>query len=250
MTMKEKELKSAILDIEIPKGMDQRLIEGCKGRQRRPVFNHRRPLLAAAACILAFVMLFGYPYLTKSPGSGNLELKMGESPLVIKVHASSRNGEIIFEDMKPGAKILRGGYPAGISSVPGFPFEFSYPGTTIELAVDNGEFIIHNYVIERLGNTYTINEEGLVYWRPIIHDSNTNELLPGLVEDAVIDYKIIENGHIVGMGIIKISQENFVYSAELILSTGFPKVGGKYQRVTEEDIKRIREEALEGYDAD
>jgi len=256
--MREKELKSAILDIEIPREMEQRLLNNCKEKQRRPVFNYRRPVWAAAACILVFVMLFGYPYLAKSPGSGNIELKMGESPLVIKAYASSPNGEIVYEDMNTGTEILMGRYSMGISSVPGFPFQFSYPGTTIELTVDKGELILWNRspgggYIETAGNPHNISEQGTVYWRPIMRDSTTNEYLPGLADSAIIDYKITKKGHIIGIGMIKIDTTNpeaGAYSAKLILSTGFPKVDGKYQRVTEQDIQRIREEALKEHDAD
>lgn len=67
----------------------------------------------------------------------------------------------------------------------------------------------------------------------------------GKAESAAIEYLILDGDHIVGYGLIQLSSTDRVYSAKLVLSTGFPKVDGKYQKVTEEKLQEIRQEILE-----
>ena len=249
MKMQKNDLKATIMDIKIPDEMEQRLIKNCISKKKRGNFNYRKPVFAAVACMLVVIMSFGIPYFTKSPTTGNIELIMGNSPLIVRAYAVGGHEEMVFEDMSLGTEILMGQYSIAMSIVPGFPFKFSYPHTTIELSVDNGEFILWDIeagggIIERMGNSHSINGEGYILWQPFTLDSG-----PDLVETAIIDYRIIENGHVVGMGIIKIDSKKWLYSAELLLCSGFPKVEGQYQKVTAEKVQKIREQTLKAYNA-
>ncbi len=245
--MNKKELKTSILGIEIPEEIEQRLIKGVKVKQKRPIYRYKRPILVAACMMI--IMLIGIPYFSQNPSNGNIHLTIGESPLIVKAYAATTDGEIEFEDMPVGTEIVIGGYSIAMSVVPGFPFRFYYPNSTIEVTVDNGGLITwEDGRIENKGNTHIISGDGEmdwgnILWRPFKPGKN-DETSSELAESAIIDYVVMENGNIVGMGIIKISSENWFYTAELVMSIGFPKVDGAYQRVTEKDILRIREDAL------
>jgi len=232
--MKPSELKESISKITIPDAMERRLIQDCTS-QKAKVFSFRKPAYAAVACILALVMLVGIPYFVRN-SAGDIELVLGNSPLVIQAAAASDNNTFVFEDISAGTEILMGRYSPPMNVVPGLPFKFSYPGTKIELTVDAGVLILWDVGIERVGNA-TIIDEGCILWDPFTED--------GLAESAVIEYRILDGDHIVGYGLIQLSSTDRVYSAKLVLSTGFPKVDGKYQKVTEESLQKIREEVLE-----
>ena len=250
--MRPNELKESISKITIPDAMERRLIQNCTS-QKAKAFSFRKPVYAAVACILALVMLVGIPYLARN-FAGDIELVMGASPLVIHAAATSEGNEYVFEDIAAGTEILMGRYSPPMNVVPGLPFNFSYPGTEIELTVNAGVLILWDVGIsnvdgflafdgtgtsrlERVGKAHTIIDEGCIFWDPFTED--------GLAESAVIEYRILDGDHIVGYGLIQLSSTDRVYSAKLVLSTGFPKVDGKYQKVTEESLQKLRQEILE-----
>lgn len=252
--MKASELQQAIGDIRIPDTLETRLVRNCSKRSSRR-FAYRKPPEIALACMLVVAMLVGIPYLIKNPATGDLELVMVDSPLVIRVAAAAADNQLVVEDFISGTEILLGRYSLAMNSVPGFPFFFSYPGTSIELAVDNGQFllwdkgisIVDGYLgtkggsgqIERVGNTHLICGEGYVFWVPY-----TEEVKGLLPTGAVIEYRIRVENHVVGFGIIKIDSKDYSYSAKLLLSTRFPKVEGRYQSVKEEDLEKLKQQVL------
>lgn len=250
--MRPNELKESISKITIPDAMERRLIQNCTS-QKAKVFSFRKPVYAAVACILALVMLVGIPYLARN-SAGDIELVLGSSPLVIQAAAASDNNTFVLKDIGAGTEIMLGKYSPPMNVVPGLPFHFTYPGTEIELTVDAGVLILWDVGIsnvdgflafdgtgtstfERVGNAHTIIDEGCIFWDPFTED--------GLAESAVIEYRVLDGDHIVGYGLIQLSSTDRVYSAKLVLSTGFPKVDGKYQKVTKESLQKIRQEILE-----
>lgn len=59
------------------------------------------------------------------------------------------------------------------------------------------------------------------------------------------DERTVVAEQVTGYGIIQIdAQGGGKYSAQLLLSTGFPLVGGQYQKVTAKDLEKLRAEAL------
>lgn len=250
--MKPSELKESISKITIPYAMERRLIDNCT-TQKKIAFTFKRPVYAAVASILVIALLVGIPYFARNSG-GEIELVMGASPLVIHAAATSEGNEYVFEDIAAGTEILMGRYSPPMNVVPGLPFNFSYPGTEIELTVDAGVLILWGVgisnvdgvlafdgtgtpTLERVGKAHTFIDEGCIFWDPFTE--------AGLAESAVIEYRILDGDHIVGYGLIQLSSTDRVYSAKLVLSTGFPKVDGKYQKVTEESLQKLRQEILE-----
>lgn len=254
--MKLSELQQAISTIKIPEALERKLIHNCTGKKARPV-SYRRVTGLATACMLLIVMLVGIPFLVKNPTTGNMELMMADSPLVIQVAAASDNNEYVVENIAAGTKIVLGRYHLVMSCVPGFPFFFSYPGTYIELTVDNGQLALWDQEpslvdghlttrgtdtgsgkVEAVGNTYTVNGEGRVFWQPFTAD------VEDLPETAVIEYRVCRDNHVIGYGIIQIDCKDYVYSAKLLLATGFPPVDGKYQNVTAEALQEMKQQVL------
>ena len=248
--MKPSELKESISKITIPDAMERRLIDNCS-TQKKKAFTFKRPVYAAVASILVIALLVGIPYFARNSG-GEIELVMGASPLVIHAAATSEGNEYVFEDIAAGTEILMGRYSPPMNVVPGLPFNFSYPGTEIELTVDAGVLILWDVgisnvdgvlafdgtdtcALKRVGKAH-ISGEGSIFWDPFTED--------GIVESAVIEYRVLDGDHIVGYGLIQLSSTDRVYSAMLVLSTGFPKVDGKYQKVTEESLQKMRQEVL------
>lgn len=251
--MRPEDLKDSISKITIPNAVEGRLLENCT-RLKAKSFNFRKLTRVAVACVLAIGLLLGVPYFSRNL-VGNNELVLGNSPLVFKAAALTDDNIYVLEDIAAGADIYLGKYVAVMNSLPGFPLHLSYPGTAIELNVDRGQFLLWDTAIrfsdgnfttsgkgpgsggiDFVGNTYTMDDQGWIFWSP---------LAEGIVESATIDYRIREGNHIIGYGVIGISSKDGYYSAKLLLSAGFPKVDGKYQKVTENKLQEMREEIVE-----
>lgn len=251
--MRPEELKKSVTQITIPPAVRHRVVEACN----RPSASRFRfkPARVAVASLLVLVMLVGIPYFFLNTASGT-ELVLGRSPLAFTAAAMSGDDKYILEEFTVWQEIDLGRYVPVMNFVPGFPFHFSAPGADIEIAVDAGELIYWDTEIRvddddylfiskgsrsgdiSRGKTYSCRDEDWIFWSPLCEE--------GLVESAVIEYRVIDNENIIGYGLIQISaQGNGRYSAQLLRSLGFPKVGGKYQKVTAENLQELRAEALE-----
>lgn len=260
--MKPDDLKQAIYAIKVPDKLESRLLRSYRDKPASR-FNYRKSVGIAMACMLVISMLIGIPYLTKDPASGNLELVIIDSPLVVQTLAATADNELIAENLTTGTEILLGWYSAALNCVPGFPFFFSYPEQSIELTVNNGQFLLWDVditvadgylgtggktrrsgIVEQIGNAHTIDGEGYIFWVPFQADDAFQKPLP---DAAVIEYRIYEGTNITGYGIIEIYLKDAQagsYAARLLLSNGFPKVNGKYQNVTEADLADLKDQVV------
>ena len=249
--MKPEDLKKSVTKLTIPLPAKERVLAACGGPSKT---SYRfKPAKVAIACLLTIALLLGVPYLYRNPG-GETQLVMGISPLVIKAAAESGE-QLILEDFAVWTEIDLGRYVPVMNYVPGFPFHFSAPGAKIELFADGGEFVHWDCGIEIetdrslsftgsgsgtlvwSGHNYSCHDEGWVFWQPLTEG--------GLVESAIIEYKTVVAEQITGYGIIQIdAQGNGKYSAQLLLSTGFPQVEGQHQKVTAKDLEKLRAKVL------
>lgn len=248
--MKVGELKAAVSGITIPEARRRRILTD-KPTPRR--FQLRLVRLVVAGLVV-FALLIGIPHLYRNP-AGKTELVLGSSPLVLKV-AALEEERYKLEDISVWQEIDLGKYVPVMNCVPGFPFHFSAPGMEIMVTVDAGELIYWDigitysdgYLvtggwktgsgeIDRVGKTYSYQEDGWIYWQPLTEE--------GLAEAALMEYRLMEGGHIYGYGLIELNaQKNGRYTATLLQSVGFPWVDGKPQGVTEAGLDKIRAKAL------
>lgn len=174
--------------------------------------------LAAAAVAFVFVLalVIGVPLITHDPDTGASQAEF-MSLLSIKAYAASSGTE--GTEMQPGATVLLGSYSPLMSSVPGYPFEFSYSDAQIRLMVDHGQLLTWNeegdFKVNGVGQSYTIDGSGKIYWSPFSDNSTGYES----IEAANLSFEVAKDGIIVGKGriLIQNSDENSAfYSAELI----------------------------------
>ncbi len=121
----------------------------------------------------------------------------------------------------------------GLSSIPNrITATYDEPDAIFELSVVKGEFchgswpnIYFQKAKIRCGET--------ICWRP----DNKDEL----IDLAYIDVIVKVENNIIGYAVIKITdpEGSFqTYIAEIIKSVAFPKINGKYQMVTQSQVKR------------
>jgi len=217
--MKDEELKDTLENLKEKDILEQKITHVKNDKKNSASSNFRKIVISLSACLLIVMIAIGIPYLTRNP-------------------------EFITTDgteLKQGAKILLESYSVYMSSVPGYPFEFSYPDTKIVLTVNNGELFIwgpetSSTVISK-GQSYTIDNSGKIYWSPIREGRTIND-------KTILEFRILKKDNIIGVGFIKIIKTEInafeSYSAEVLGIMGFPKSNGKYQKVSENTIAEFK----------
>ena len=234
--MNDDELKNTLESIKAKDSLKQKIVRDSFSKKSSPRMNFRKPVLLAVAFLLVIITAIGIPYSKKNPVTGNTQVDY-LSLLSVKVYAASGGDASTTNgaELRRGTKILLGGYSPFMSSVPGYPFEFSYPDAEIELKVDSGKLLIwgaetDSKVIGK-GQSLTIYNSGKIYWSPLIEK--------GIINDrTILEFRILEKENIIGVGYIGIAktQNDSFYSAELLGIIGFPTINGEYQKVSEDTI--------------
>ena len=234
--MNKNNLKIALENVKAKDSLKQKIVRDSNATKSTPRINFRKPVIVAVVCLILIMTATGMPYLSKDPDIGDIQVGY-LNLLSVKVYATSEGDGSTTDgvELQQGTKILLGGYSAFMSSVPGYPFEFSYPDAKIEVTVNNGELCLwgnetDSKVIGK-GKSYTINNSGKIYWSPLSKD--------GVINDTTtIEFRIIEKENIIGVGFIEIvkKENSTFYSAELLGIKEFPKNNDQYQKVSEEKI--------------
>lgn len=227
---------------------------------------NRRLLGLIIAAVIILGVFIGIPYLRERLAPEKQGLVITASPLVVRTATIAPNEELVAEDLITDLEVVLGERSLVLNYLPGYPFIFSYPEQSIELTINNGKFLLwdidmakvedclttggydsESAQVEAVGNTHRINGEGCVFWLPV-PGAGYGGLLP---DAAVIEYRVYEDSHIAGYGIIEISLkdvESESYAAKLLLAAEFPQVATKYQDVTEKDLVELKKQALASSD--
>lgn len=217
--MKDEGPKDTLENLKAKDILEQKITHDNNDKKNSAISKSRKIIISLAACLLIVMVAIGIPYLTRNP-------------------------EFITTDgteLKQGAKILLESYSVYMSSVPGYPFEFSYPDSKTVLTVNNGELFIwgpetSSTVISK-GQSYTIDNSGKIYWSPI-REGKT------IKDKTILEFRILKKENIIGVGFIKITMGEIntfeSYSAEVLGIMGFPKSNGKYQKVSENTIAEFK----------
>ncbi len=120
----------------------------------------------------------------------------------------------------------------GLSSYPNrVTPTYDEPGATFEISVDRGNFFTGGF--SPLFQKATLCREATIYWTPDDDDE--------LIDLAYIDVIVKVENNIIGYAVIKITnpEDSFqTYKVEIIKSVIFPKIDGKYQKVTQKQVER------------
>lgn len=226
----------------LPESMIQEALEA-KALARSP---RKGGWLRAAACLaLVTAMLFG----TWFSWSGN-EIVTAPGILTVKAYGLSEDNTLVEYELEEGVQTADFKWSIGMNVYPGLPIEFVLePDETLilNITVNHGDLInwssLTNWKIERQGQQYAMHyhetaDSRFIYWENL--DPDTWDLIAPQ-EPIYLDVVISQEGHITGyavLEIIPISDDNgLLYRAELLKSAAFPKIAGKYQNVTEENVQ-------------
>lgn len=118
------------------------------------------------------------------------------------------------------------------SGIPNYIIRFIYnnENTVFHCCVERGAFWVKDS--QKYEKETTINAGDCLYWNPIALNSDVKEIY--------VDIIMKENENFVGYVIIKIEKidETGDYRAEVVKSTVFPKIEGKYQPITEAQVRK------------
>lgn len=198
-------------------------------RKKKPIW-----LKGAIAACLCVVLALGM--LIKSPTSG----EVGPGFLVITAYAASSDEEMIMQE---GIELpLDYNWSLAISSRPGLPLKLSadeYPNVTFEVSVDNGKLLLwENNKISAMSSPFEVENGTTIYWTNIYR---ADEKYMGTT--AYINIIIRDGKNILGYAVVNIYTSDLEnapaqsYYAKLLKSVSFPKVDGKYQKITSEYVQ-------------
>ena len=190
------------------------------------------PLLAGiavlcTAAVLVFVLHFasvGADIIIDSDSGGM-------APLVITAYGLTEDGEIETSSilLEEGVDICLGSYSPLMSSVPGFPFSFSYPDAQLKIAVDAGSLCRwENSRVTDLGDHVQLNGGGTLYWNPMGADG-------AAVQSSLLEFQVWKGSQLVGAGWIRIScqgEELPTYTAQLLATVCTEDTEGASQLLT------------------
>lgn len=174
------------------------------------------PSLTCAVLVCAIVLLAFYlhPLSHSSTESMADSGNGGLSSLVVTAYGLTEDNGTKASPipMERGVTISLGSYSPLMSSVPGFPFSFSYPGAQMEITVDAGSLCQwESSQVTVLGNRIQLNEKGTLYWAPYTQGA--------AVSSALLEFQILKDSRLTGIGWIRISlQEGELasYTAQLL----------------------------------
>lgn len=185
------------------------------------------PYLSCAALVCAMILLaFSLnPFSHSGTEPITDSSAAGLSPLVVTAYGLTGDGETKASPipMERGVAIALGSYSPLMSSVPGFPFSFSYPGAQLEITVDAG--VLCQWEDEQvtiLGDHAQLASGGTLYWAPTQTGGAT-------VTSALLEFQIREGSHLTGAGWIRISlQEGELssYTAQLLTAVPLDEESG------------------------
>ena len=141
---------------------------------------------------------------------------------------------IIIEESDEILEVFTPFYPNGASSlVASCPIRLVYTNQEITYDCSVDESYIGGLNPQK---TCTYKYNSYIYW----HESNKDTQL---IDYDYINIVLKDNDNIIGFAVVVIKHiGNYVYSSSILKSVIFPKVDGKYQNITSEQINRFIDE--------
>lgn len=231
--MRKEDFAEVLGDID-----ERHIVEARADRKTKKPIWFKWSAMAACLCVaLIFGLLIKIPTSNKTIAPGFL---------VITAYAASSDEEMIMQE---GVELpLNYNWSMAISSRPGLPLKLSadeYPNVTFEISFEEGTLLLwEDNTIAAMNSPLEIGNDTTIYWTNVYP---TFEEYMGAT--AYINIVIREEENIVGYAVVKIYTNDLEnaptqsYNAKLLKSVSFPKVNGKYQRITSEyvqsEMKRI-----------
>lgn len=191
----------------------------------------RRGVIAACLCV---AMVAGVLFKTSAP---NVVIAPGF--LTVTAYAASSDEELIMQE---GIELPTDyKWSLAMSSRPGFPLKLSateYHDLVFDVSVDGGTLLLwEGNEITSLGSSFKAKNDTTIYWTTLSPKGDSNfERYMG--NKAYVNIVIREEENIVGYAVVEIYTNDLenepaqTYYAKLLRSVSFPKVNGKYQKIT------------------
>lgn len=244
------DVREIVKKIHMSNQMKKNIIHSCvniQEKKKTKCIEFRWGVIMVALLLCIFVG--GFPTIHRSASTGKLIVDHGLT--IVEAGYVTEDNTISFKNLVVGdgvvvEDIFDKEYSIAISSLRGIPLKFSYAGADIEFKSYTGGFSdLENEDCMLLGRRYSIMNKGEVFWVPDIIISSKKLKS----ESDIVEFQVIKDNNVIEYGIIYIecNDKKNTYKSNLLLSISFPKVDGEYQRVTEENLKEIREKTLKNH---
>jgi len=214
--------------------IDNKYVDEAIRYKKKPKKTHWHKWGAVAAC-LCVVLVAGL--LVKSLTSNET---IAPGFLVITAYAASSDEEMIMQE---GIELpLNYNWSMAMSSRPGLPLKLSadeHPNITFEVSAEGGALLLwEDNKITAMKSPFEIGNDTTIYW------TNIYPTFEEYMEStAYINIVIQEEENIVGYAVVKVYTNDLenapaqTYYAKLLKSVSFPKINGKYQKITSEYVQ-------------